>query len=88
MEGVPDLAINDAGATTTTCLACIDTSCATQATACNGDCACAGNVVSLLICTASGQSAQACLTSGGDSAFTALALCTGLLCGRPCGLVP
>lgn len=85
--GIPNLPINDSGATTMSCLACIDTTCATQAAACNGDCACAGDVVALLICTASGQSAQSCLTSAAASgAFTPLALCVGLFCTAPCGI--
>jgi hypothetical protein len=86
--GIPDVAINDSGATTASCLACIATSCATQEAACNGDCVCAGDVVTLFACTASGQSAQACLASSAASAsFTSLAICVGLACGTPCGVL-
>jgi hypothetical protein len=85
--GIPDASLDDAGATTTSCLACIDASCATQAATCNGDCVCAGDVVALFVCTASGQSAPACLASTStSSAFSALAFCAGLSCGAPCGL--
>jgi hypothetical protein len=85
--GIPDLALNDRGATTTSCLACIDANCATEAAACNGDCACAGDIIALFVCAASGQSTLACVASGTpNAAFTSLAVCADVACGGACGI--
>jgi hypothetical protein len=83
---LPDAAIGNTGATTTSCLGCVGTTCASQAAACNGDCVCAADAIAVFACVASGQSALGCLTSvAGSSAFTALSLCVILDCHAQCG---
>jgi hypothetical protein len=83
---VPDAPIGDTGATTASCLACIDASCATQAAACNGDCACASQAVAVFTCAAGGQSVAGCLASTpGGTAFDALAACVAFSCRTACG---
>jgi len=97
---VPDASLDDAGATTGTCLACANTSCTSDITACQGDCACLdalvcvyqncgtelGNTTSLAECAASAS----CISlSGGaagiPTALLSLATCIQKSCGPQCG---
>lgn len=84
--GIPDAAIGDTGATTSSCLNCINTSCGTEATACNGDCLCASQVISVFECTAGGQSIATCLATAPNPKVLALGVCVEISCRPPCGL--
>jgi hypothetical protein len=86
---LPDASLGDAGASVTGCYTCVQNSCATQVSACAGDCACKENVVSFVECIGLGGAIASCLTklSGTDPAtlgFTACLLTSG--CMSACGV--
>jgi hypothetical protein len=86
---LPDASLGDAGANVAGCYACVQNSCATQVSACAGDCACKENVVSFVECIGLGGAIASCLTklSGTDPAtlgFTACLLTSG--CMSACGV--
>jgi len=94
---VPDASIGDSGATTSECLACIQSSCSSEVTACNADCTCKTDIVSFIGCVATGMAAQTCglpLVTGGNGPATALLTClagpafggTGPGCLSQCGV--
>ncbi len=95
---VPDASIGDSGASTDGCYACIQSTCSTQLSACNADCTCKTDVVTLLECLGTGGSVISCgetlyATSGSDTAAIALLTClagpalggSGAGCLTPCG---
>jgi hypothetical protein len=76
---VPDASIGDSGATTAECYSCIETTCSTQLTACNGDCTCKTDIVQFIACVGGGGQILTCGAPlvGGDPAALALLVCTG-----------
>jgi hypothetical protein len=79
---IPDASIGDGGGSTDGCYACIQSTCGAQLTACNQDCTCKGDALTLFQCLASGQSTTACLgplATGGfsDPAVLEIGLCLG-----------
>jgi hypothetical protein len=88
----PDAALNDAGASLGTCLACTQTKCGTQLKACNGDCTCASTIAGFYECLGKpGGSLFGCagsLGSGGLSnpATSGLVTCVGQGCTAACGV--
>lgn len=89
---IPDAAINDAGASTSSCLACLRSLCPTEIAACNGVCECRAVVVDLLDCVAKGGQLIGCFvqsSQGLPSSVTAIAqslgLCAFSSCPKQCG---
>jgi hypothetical protein len=97
---VPDAAIGDSGYSTGTCLACAQTSCGPDLTACNNDCTCRDALVCVYQhCAAdfgnTTQLATCAIGNGCVTSFTQLqgplgtfAQCIGGSCGRECGIPP
>lgn len=87
-----DAALDDAGASVGTCLGCLKTSCGSQVSACNEDCACNGIFDCVFECLASvGASFEVCYlecggspTGGGNTLETALGTCTLGSCATEC----
>ena len=89
-----DAAINDAGATVGTCLACAQTKCESQLTTCNGDCSCTVGFVcfsnciggvgnSLLDCA--GQCFGSLAAVEGNTAELGVVSCAAKSCASECG---
>jgi hypothetical protein len=84
---VPDAPLGDAGATTGSCIACLNTSCGPPLTACTSDCACPGQVATLFTCLSGGGLLVTCLAATPAGPATALAACAAnSSCLTPCGL--
>jgi len=97
---VPDASIGDSGATTAECYSCIETTCSSQLTTCNGDCTCKTDIITFITCVGGGGQILTCggpLLTGGDPAALALLVCTGGSaaaqlggsgpgCLKPCGV--
>jgi hypothetical protein len=74
----PDAEIGDSGQTAAGCYSCIETTCGSQLSACNADCACNVAVVAFLNCVQGGGAVTTCgagLATGGGTAGLPLGLC-------------
>ncbi|MEO7113408.1 MAG: hypothetical protein ABI183_23415, partial [Polyangiaceae bacterium] len=85
---LPEVALGDAGATTSTCVACMKEDCAGDITQCNKDCVCKDGVDDALNCVATaGGLSVSCLTGlQGNTNATNLGTCIYLACKNECGL--
>jgi hypothetical protein len=85
-----DAALDDAGASVGTCIACAKSKCASDVTSCNGDCSCNTALVCIFDCIGGvGNSLLTCAeqcggTSNLDSTEEALLLCAASNCKTQC----
>lgn len=84
----PDAALDDAGDTAATCIACTKLKCAPELTDCNNDCDCKDSLVQFYDCVQKGGTFQSCGSSflGGNASLQALGLCDFSSCRKECGL--
>ena len=81
-------AINDAGASVGTCLACTKASCGTQLAACNADCDCKNVVAGFFDCiqTPGGSLLGCAMGLGSNASAQSLGLCVYTGCKSACGV--
>lgn len=89
---LPDASINDAGASTSSCVACLKQHCQSEVNACNAICECRAVVVDFLDCVAKGGAIVTCfLQSSGNlpqevaGVGQALGVCLYTSCQKACG---
>jgi hypothetical protein len=86
---VPDASIGDSGLSLAACYSCIQTSCGTEVTACQGDCTCKVSVQNFVTCLAGGKAITACalqVIGSSDPTTTGLFTCLATsTCTTICG---
>lgn len=85
---LPDASLGDSGATTGTCVACMQASCASQITKCDESCSCKAGVDDALTCVANAGTLDTSCLGGltGDPNAQNLGLCIYAACKNECGL--